>query len=318
MSGLDRKNEVRFVKKYISIILSILCIISLVGCGKNNTYEIEIIIPAGSTEAFVYSDEEVSTTGNKITISAGAGIVDTEIILKDVDETAETGYVAQYLTQGMPVEYDAEKGSWYKIGFGIQNDSDVDMTVSVKVEGVEVRFADSTDENESSPDKVIIEAKILEISEKSFLVEPVEGSWELNSSDQFTVPIEKMDSALEPQIGDIIEIVYNGEIMESYPAKLGKVYSIKVVQEIEHWDLIPMVMVNGKLYLDTGYESTVVRKCGVMDGEITSSVESWEKPTEDDQSNFGTGYGYQYGATEGTIEICMNEKWWIFAAEEAE
>lgn len=318
MSGLDRKNEVRFMKKYISIIVSILCIISLGGCSKNNTYEIEIIIPAGSTEAFVYSDEEVSTIGNKITISAGLDIVDTEIILKDVDETAETGYVAQYLTKGRPVEYDAEKGSWYKIGVAIQNDSDVDMTVSVKVEGVEVRIADSADENESIPDKVTFEAKILEISEKSFLVEPVEGSWELNSSDQFTVPIEKMDSALEPQIGDIIEIVYNGEIMESYPARLGKVYSIKVVEETEHWDLIPMVMVNGELYLDTGYESTVVRKCGVMDGEITSSVESWEKPTEDNQSNFGTGYGYQYGATEGTIEICMNEKWWIFAAEEAE
>ena len=27
--------------------------------------------------------------------------------------------------------------------------------------------------------------------------------------------------------------------------------------EAEKWDLIPMVMVNGELYLDTGYESTV-------------------------------------------------------------
>ncbi len=35
------------------------------------------------------------------------------------------------------------------------------------------------------------------------------------------------------------------------------------------------------------------------------------------ESNFGTGYGYQYGATEGTIELFMNGKWWIFATEEA-
>lgn len=77
-----------------------------------------------------------------------------------------------------------------------------------------------------------------------------------------------------------------------------------------------MVMVNGELYLDTGRESTVEGRCGVMDGEITSTVEGWEKPTEDDQSNFGTGYGYQYG-TAGTIEIYMNEKWWVFVSEEA-
>ena len=53
-----------------------------------------------------------------------------------------------------------------------------------------------------------------------------------------------------------------------------------------------------------------------MDGEITSAVDGSEKPTKDNQSNFGTGYSYQYGATEGTIEIYMNGKWWIYATEE--
>lgn len=77
-----------------------------------------------------------------------------------------------------------------------------------------------------------------------------------------------------------------------------------------------MVMVNGELYLDTGKESTVMARCGMMDGEITSQVDGSEEPTIDDQSNFGTGYGYQYGAIEGTIEINMNGKWWIFATEE--
>ena len=84
----------------------------------------------------------------------------------------------------------------------------------------------------------------------------------------------------------------------------------------EEWDRIPMVMVNGELYLDTGKESTVMARCGMMDGEITSQVDGSEEPTIDDQSNFGTGYGYQYGAIEGTIEINMNGKWWIFATEE--
>lgn len=165
------------------------------------------------------------------------------------------------------------------------------------------------------------EAKILSIGNDSFLVEPVEGSSELRSSDQIQVPMKNMSPSPEPQVGDIIEIRYNGDIMETYPARLGEVYSIRVTEEApetaaEHWDLIPMVMVNGELYLDTGYESRMEARCGMMDGEITSTVEGSQKPTKDNQSNFGTGYGYQYGSTEGTIEIYMNDKWWIFATED--
>lgn len=84
----------------------------------------------------------------------------------------------------------------------------------------------------------------------------------------------------------------------------------------ELWDRIPMVMVNGELYLDTGKESTVMARCGMMDGEITSQVDGSKAPTMDNQSNFGTGYEYQYGPIEGTIEIKMNGKWWVFATEE--
>ena len=63
-------------------------------------------------------------------------------------------------------------------------------------------------------------------------------------------------------------------------------------EESEQWDLIPMVIVNGELYLDTGYKAPSVRKCGTMDGEITSEVAGSKQPTENNQSNFGTGYGY--------------------------
>ena len=81
------------------------------------------------------------------------------------------------------------------------------------------------------------------------------------------------------------------------------------------WDRIPMVRVNGKLYYDTGRESTIRGRCGNMDGEITSTVDGTEIPTEDNQSNFGSGFGYQYG-TDDTIEIYMNEKWFVFEYRE--
>lgn len=77
----------------------------------------------------------------------------------------------------------------------------------------------------------IFHAKILDIFDGYYLVEPVEGSPELRSSDRITVSIKHLDSSLEPEVGDIIEIIHSGEIMESYPAKLQDVYSIRVITE---------------------------------------------------------------------------------------
>ena len=45
------------------------------------------------------------------------------------------------------------------------------------------------------------------------------------------------------------------------------------------------------------------------------TVDGSEIPTKDNQSNFGTGFEYQYGA-DNTIEIFMNEKWIVFEQRE--
>ena len=76
-------------------------------------------------------------------------------------------------------------------------------------------------------------------------------------------------------------------------------------------DLAPMVMIDGFVYVDIGEESTRTERNDGFDGEITSTVTQNQEPTENDQSNFGIGYGYQYGPN-GTIEILMNDKWWFF------
>ena len=75
-----------------------------------------------------------------------------------------------------------------------------------------------------------------------------------------------------------------------------------------------MIMVEGTLYLETGKVSTTEREDGLFDGEITSAVNQSEMPTENNQSNFGIGYGYQFG-TDSTIEVYINEKWIVFEAE---
>ena len=52
------------------------------------------------------------------------------------------------------------------------------------------------------------------------------------------------------------------------------------------------------------------------DGTITSTVDSDSFPTEDGQSNFGTGYAYRYGSENGTLEVQIDGEWWIFAANQ--
>lgn len=82
-------------------------------------------------------------------------------------------------------------------------------------------------------------------------------------------------------------------------------------------DICPCVMVNGIVYFDTGYKSSINDRCENMDGQITSECSGSEVPTEDDQSNFGKGYGYQYGSVEGTIEIQLTDgNWYVFATKE--
>lgn len=118
----------------------IFCILGMVGCGSSETYTIKIVVPAGSTADFVYSEEEISPTGHVIKISSGEGLSDTEVILKTVEVKEENAYEPTYLTPGLSVDMDVEKNAWFKIGVSMQNDTDEDKVVYVEVEGVEVRI----------------------------------------------------------------------------------------------------------------------------------------------------------------------------------
>lgn len=77
---------------------------------------------------------------------------------------------------------------------------------------------------------VTFQATILEIQEGYYLVEPMEGSAELNSADQIAIPMTNMNPSPEPEVGDVLEIEYDGSIAESYPAQIANVYGIRVVE----------------------------------------------------------------------------------------
>ena len=128
------------------IIISVIVCVGVAVCfltnPKQDSYTLRIVVPAGSQEKFVYTDEEVSTIRNSIKIWSGDGLGDTEVILSPVNKTTETRYTATYLTHGMPVEFDAEKDTWFKIGVNMQNPTNEDIIVYVEVENVEVRIVD--------------------------------------------------------------------------------------------------------------------------------------------------------------------------------
>ena len=107
------------------------------------TWQIKVTIPAEGTESFYYSDEEISPKGNTLTLYAGEGMGDGMIVLLPVEASQENAYgEPTYITPGMPVKLDVEKGAWYKIGVNRMRDpSGEDKVVYLSVENVEVRIA---------------------------------------------------------------------------------------------------------------------------------------------------------------------------------
>ena len=364
------------------IIIAVIICVGVAACfltnPKQDRYTLRIVVPAGSQEEFVYTEEEVSTVRNSIKIWSGDGLGDTEVLLFPVNKTAETGYTATYLTHGMSVEFDAENDTWFKIGVNMQNPTNEDIIVYVEVENVEVRIVDEinsviewfdyletpdemkwdgsleisltefpdvtfrwtygemlavkgskstslytgmpiwnayfcdltgdglpelcssiswgsgmidnrviiydyangaryelsdrgyfdftlrfneadgylyVDKKKYNTDELVetgrlvfknhciqiegfsneahqvFQAEILEIHNGNYLVKPVEGSWELSSADRIEVPIRNVHPSPEPEIGDVIEIEYAGEILETYPAQIADVYGIKVIEK---------------------------------------------------------------------------------------
>ena len=120
----QRVNAVLDYKKpgfWVVLVSVFLCLIVAV-CfltTSPKTWQIKVTIPAEGTESFYYSDEEISPKGNTLTLYAGEGMGDGMIVLLPVEASQENAYgEPTYITPGMPVKLDVEKGAWYKIEIG--------------------------------------------------------------------------------------------------------------------------------------------------------------------------------------------------------
>lgn len=84
---------------------------------------------------------------------------------------------------------------------------------------------------DNTPLMITFQASVIEKTNDAITVKPADGSPELDSADQFYISNVSNEENPELQIGDLVEISYNGEIMESYPAQLGEVYKITVIEQ---------------------------------------------------------------------------------------
>ena len=129
------------MKKKLFLVISLVVIIA-VAIGvylynqRQTSFDISITVPAGSQEDFVYSDEIICPIGDTITRWAGETLGDTTVVLQPVKVKEKTAYEPTYLTHGMPVKIDVEKGAWFKVGISMQNNGIEDIEEYVTVDGV--------------------------------------------------------------------------------------------------------------------------------------------------------------------------------------
>ncbi len=99
----------------------------------------------------------------------------------------------------------------------------------------------------------------------------------------------------------------NGSETVTTPTDSG---STSTSEESGTEDIPYMVTVDGHTYMSMDYVNSFL-KCGTPDGKITESVDRNQIPEKDNQSNFGTGYEYQFW-DESHINVKIDDKWIFF------
>lgn len=146
ISVKDRiKSILHYKKAALWLLIAAIAACVIVGiCFLTNQpkeFQIRITIPAGCTENFSYSDTEICPKSGTLTVYAAEDLGDTEILLLPVESAEADSYEPTYITSGMPVRFDVERGNWYRVGVNVQNLSDTDKDVYISVKNIEVRIA---------------------------------------------------------------------------------------------------------------------------------------------------------------------------------
>ena len=128
------------MKRLIAFILTLVCVLGLVGCSAQKDYAVRIVVPAGNQGEFVYSEEEISPRKSQLDIKSIDMSEDAKFVLMPVGETQENVYECTNFPKGEPMLIDVEKGAWYKIGIAMENPTDEDIVVVFHIVNAKVRI----------------------------------------------------------------------------------------------------------------------------------------------------------------------------------
>ena len=129
------------MKKLITFVLALVCVIGLAGCNAQKEYAISVVVPAGSQGEFVYSDEELSPRKGRIEIKSIDLPGDAVFVLQSIEESQGNIYECTNFPKGEPMLIGVEKGAWYKIGIAMDNPTDEDIVVVFHVVNAKIRIA---------------------------------------------------------------------------------------------------------------------------------------------------------------------------------
>lgn len=228
------------MKKLSLILFAVILCLSLVSCEKSKIelgfYQIEKAQEFNEYSGIGVTLEEngictvdfsmtgdrfvgdYSVKGNTLTLSldelSGEYINNTDIDLEYSFEIKENTLI-----------FKGYSGSEIKYTYNITGEEMI-LKRSMHFEKGDKFTLQNADNNES------FKAKVLETYEYMLLVSPLEDEREANSSDKINVEIPQSvrESTRKFKQNDIITVVYNGEILETYPASLGQVFDIKLAE----------------------------------------------------------------------------------------
>lgn len=76
----------------------------------------------------------------------------------------------------------------------------------------------------------VLKGTVVEVDQSGVLLEPFESETEKNSSDRISISNSEVGDR-DLKEGDILKVWYDGTILETFPARLGKIYSVEIVEK---------------------------------------------------------------------------------------
>ena len=97
--------------------------------------------------------------------------------------------------------------------------SDTETSAESMITDTSAQTTSAESDTEAVDESVVMRAKIIELDSKTALVEPVEDDPARRSADRIYVNINGF-SDIGAKVGSIVDITYDGYIMETYPAQI--------------------------------------------------------------------------------------------------